>query len=75
MITLLPNQKVEFTLGVILVVKHMQSKNVFGPNHLLEDNALHQNPIMLFASPRIRVGLLMYVDNQISGWSLWTSSN
>lgn len=32
----------------------MQSKNGFGPNHLLVVNALHQKAMMLFASPRIK---------------------
>lgn len=53
-ISLLLNQKVEFSLGVILVVKHMQSKNGFVPNCLLVVNALYQKAMMLFATPRIK---------------------
>jgi len=36
------------------VLKHTQSKNGFGPNHLLVVNALHQKAMMLFASPKIQ---------------------
>lgn len=54
MLSLFPNQKVEFTLGVILVVTNMQSNNSFGPINLLVVNALHQKTMKLFASPRIK---------------------
>lgn len=54
MISLLLNPTAEFTLGVMLVVKHIQSKNGFGPNHLLVVNGLQQKAMMLFASPRIK---------------------
>lgn len=54
MLSLFPNQKVEFTLGVILVVTNMQSNNSFGSINLLVVNALHQKTMKLFASPRIK---------------------
>lgn len=53
-ISLLTNQNIRFTLGVILVVKHMQSKNGTGSNNSLMVKALCQKAMMLFASPRVK---------------------
>lgn len=52
MISLLTTQNIKSTLGVILVVKHTQSKNEPSSNNLLMVNALCQEAMMLFASPR-----------------------
>lgn len=71
----LQNRKVKFTLSIILAVDHIQSKNSLGPNHLFIAWCLTpKDNDAICMSNNQRAALILYVDAQISGWSLWTPS-